>query len=218
MCASRDVIGHSAAMQARHRSHNEHALFVAYVHQGLCCAPGARERVPSAPGTRRRVPRGQMSDDREGEGSEGWVLPCEPVHGCLERAIRAARRRLPLTWRMGQVRGDPVCERAPESRTGSAGVGLLYSQSVWGQFVYFDVFDEFRGVKNRWHGDTPCLRMLPIHKVWGLPPAEQPVHRHWCGVGRGTVLNGVCIISTREYRLSQWKRKTHCFHTDQKKE
>jgi hypothetical protein len=31
-----------------------------------------------------------LSDDREGEESEGWMLPCEPVHGGLERAARAA--------------------------------------------------------------------------------------------------------------------------------
>jgi hypothetical protein len=25
--------------------------------------------------------------------------------------------------------------------------------------------------------------------IWGLPLAEQPVPRHWCGVEGGTVLN-----------------------------
>ena len=83
------------------------------------------------------------SDDSEGEDREGRTLPCEPVHGCLERAMRAARRRVPLTWHRGQVLGHPVRERAPESRTGSACLGPLYSK-----VMCFDVFDTFRGVKN----------------------------------------------------------------------
>lgn len=37
-----------------------------------------------------------LSDHREGGEREGRVLPCESVHGCLERAAHAVRRRLPL--------------------------------------------------------------------------------------------------------------------------
>ena len=90
------------------------------------------------------MPRDQMSDDREGQESEGWVLPYEPVHRCLEWVARAARGCLPRVWHRGQVLGDPVRQRAPESRTGSAWLGPLYSK-----VICFDVFDEFRGVKNR---------------------------------------------------------------------
>ncbi len=67
------------------------------------------------------------SDDSEGIDSDGGMLPYEPVHRCLERAGHAARGRLLRAGRRGQVRGDPVRQRTPESRTGSAWLGLLYS-------------------------------------------------------------------------------------------
>ena len=163
------------------------------------------------------MPRDQMSEDREDQGSEGWVLPHEPVHGGLKRAGRAIRGRLARAWRRGQGLSQPVYQRAPESLTGSAWLGLLYCQSVWSQFVCFDIFDAFRGVKNGWHGHTPCPRMLPI-QVWGLPLAGQPVRRYWCGVEGGTVLSVRFIIAVRKYASSQFKNKTNYFHRDKKKE
>jgi hypothetical protein len=30
---------------------------------------------------------------------------------------------------------------------------------------------------------------MRAHKLWGLPPAEHPVRRHWRSVEGGTVLN-----------------------------
>ena len=65
------------------------------------------------------------SDDREGEEREPRVLPCDPVHGSLERAVRAARGCLARVWRVGQGLGQPVHERAPEPRTGLACAGLF---------------------------------------------------------------------------------------------
>src|SRR5712692_4615622 len=90
------------------------------------------------------------------------MLPCESVHGCLYLGTgdRAKGRRavMPVdVWPRYMLH-----QCTPESWMGSARLGPLYSQSVWSQFVCFDVFNEFRGVKNGWHGDTPCLRMLPI--------------------------------------------------------
>ena len=134
----------------------------------------------------RRGGRRTPPDDGEGEDREGWMLPCEPVHGCLKRAGHATQRRLAHAWCMSQVRGDPMCQRAPESRTGSAWLGPLYAKIVCSQFVCFDIFDAFRGVKNGWHGDTPCSRMLP---VWGCLLRSSQYGRYWCDVGRGTVLN-----------------------------
>ena len=94
--------------------------------------------MPGAPGMRR--PDAALSDDREGQDSEGWVLSYEPVHGCLKRAVRATQRRLAHAWRAGHELGDLVRERAPESRMGSARLGPLYSKLVYSQFVCFDVF------------------------------------------------------------------------------
>ena len=41
---------------------------------------------------------------------------------------------------------------------------------------------------------SPRMR---AHKVWGLPPAEQPVHKHWRGVEGRTVLKALYIISKK---------------------
>src|SRR5438105_2479137 len=76
-----------------------------------------------------------------------------------------------------------LCQGAPESLLDSAGAGRLC-----GEVMYVEVVNKCRGSKNRWHGDTPCPRMR-AHNLWGLPPAEHPVHRHWRGVEGGTVLN-----------------------------
>jgi len=46
----------------------------------------------------------------------------------------------------------------------------------------------------------------------GLPLAEQPGCRHWCGVERGTVLSPQLLISGGQYRVSLDKSQTHCFH------
>src|SRR3989442_11185853 len=65
-------------------------------------------------------------------------------------------------WCTGQVLGDLVHQRVPEPRTGSAWLGPLYSNLVCSKFMCVDIFDKFRVVKNGWHGNTPCPRMLPI--------------------------------------------------------
>ena len=75
------------------------------------------------------------------------------------------------------------CKGAPEALLGSAGAGRLC-----GEVVCVDVVNKCRGGKNGWHGDTPCPRMR-AHKLWGLPPAEHPVRRHWRSVEGETVLN-----------------------------
>jgi hypothetical protein len=62
--------------------------------------------------------------------------------------------------------------------------------------VYVDIVDECSGGKNRWHGDTPCPRMR-VYKIWGLPPAGQPVRRHWSGVEGRTVLHASFIMSKK---------------------
>jgi hypothetical protein len=38
---------------------------------------------------------------------------------------------------------------------------------------------------------------MRAHKVWGLPPAEQPVYKHWRGVEGRTVLKASYIISKK---------------------
>ena len=112
------------------------------------------------------------SDNREGEESEGEMLPYELVHGCLARPVRAARRRVPLMGYIGEVLGDPVCQRAPGSWTGSAWLGRLYSQ-----FVCFNGFNQFRGVYNRRHDHPPCPRMLPM-RMGAASCGARPYRRH----------------------------------------
>jgi hypothetical protein len=79
-----------------------------------------------------------------------------------------------------------------------------------GQVVEVNVVNTFRGLNDRGHGDTPSRRIFLIRA--GLPLAEQPVCRHWCGVEGETVLNPKLIISEGDSKVSLDKRKTHCFH------
>ena len=72
------------------------------------------------------MPRDPMSEDTEDQGSEGRVLPQEPVDGGLKRAGPTRRGRLARAWRRGQVLGQPVYQRAPAARPGSAWLGLRY--------------------------------------------------------------------------------------------
>jgi hypothetical protein len=97
------------------------------------------------------------------------VLPYEPVQGGLDWPARAARRC------RGQVRGDCVRQRAPESWTGSAYLGPL--ESFYCKVVCFDVFTQFRGVHHRRHAITPCPSMLPIGYGSCLLRST-PVRRH----------------------------------------
>jgi hypothetical protein len=123
------------------------------------------------------------SDDRESIERNGWAFPYKPVHGSLERVAHMAQGCVSLTGDRCQGRGNPVRQRAPESRTGSAWLGLLYSK-----VVCVNVFKlEFRGVYKRRHDNTPCPRMLPI-RYGGCLLRSKPVRRHWCGVEGGTVL------------------------------
>src|SRR5262245_26859916 len=126
------------------------------------------------------------------------MLPYEPVDGCLEWVAHTARRRMPLTRRRGQIRGDPVRQRAPESRTGPARLGHLYSK-----VVCFNVFNlEFMGINDSGHGVPPWPRMLPI-RYGGCLLRSKPVHKYWCGVEGGTVLNyhlsdTICIVMSKK--------------------
>jgi hypothetical protein len=49
-----------------------------------------------------------LLDEREGIDREGGVLTYEPVHGCLARAERAARKCVPLTRPVVQACGKLV--------------------------------------------------------------------------------------------------------------
>src|SRR5262245_9000004 len=105
---------------------------------------------------------------------------------------------MPLTRRRGQVRDDPVRQRAPESQTRAACLRHLYSK-----VACFDMFNlEFRGINDDRHSVPPCPRMLPI---WygGCLLRSKPVHKHWCGVEGGTVLNfhltdTICIMTSKK--------------------
>jgi len=182
---------------------------------GLRGTPGASERVPGAPGMRR--PDGTPSDDREGEGSEGGMLSYELVHRHLERAVRAAWGHLARARCAGQGLGHPVYQRAPESWTGATGLRPLYRQFVGSKFVCFDVVDEFRGVKNGWHGDTPCFRMLPIRYGGCLLRSSQYGGTD-AASGEGQSSIWCLLISAQKYPSFWSKRKTNYFHKDEKKE
>src|SRR5262249_9996441 len=94
-----------------------------------------------------------LSDERKGIDREVWVLPYQPVHGSLERARCAARRHRALACHRDQVSGDLVRPRAPESRTGSAWLGVLYH--LYWKVVCFNIFNQFRVVHNRRHDNPP---------------------------------------------------------------
>src|SRR5437764_14739073 len=144
------------------------------------CPPGAPETCFGVPGD--EATGTAPSDDSEGIDSEGRVLPCEPVHRCLERAAPVARRHMPLTWRRDQVRGDPMRQRPPESWRGLVCLGPLYVE-----VEVFDVFPAFRGVNHSGHGVPPCPRMPSIGHG-GCLLRSTPVCRHWRRRG-GAVLS-----------------------------
>jgi hypothetical protein len=108
-----------------------------------------------------RGDRGAPSDASKGIG-EGRIFPHEPIQRCLKRHYVA------LTLRRGQRCHEPLHQRAPPSRTGTAALTLL--QRLSHQVVDSDRCHSFRGVDSGWHNPTPsrmyCLR------VWGLPLAE----------------------------------------------
>ena len=97
----------------------------------------------------------RLAENREGIDREPRVLPCHLIHGSLTRAVRAAHGHVPLTGRRGQGRADPVCQRAPESRTDLACQGPL-SGKVLG-FDMFARFNESRGVNHCRHGVPPPI-------------------------------------------------------------
>ena len=57
----------------------------------------------------------------------------------------------------------------------------------------FDVFNEFRGVKNGWHGDTPCLRMLPIGYGGCL---LRSIQYGGTGAASGEGQSSMCVLSS----------------------
>jgi hypothetical protein len=105
---------HAVCIRSQRLQKRRHRL------HGLRCAPGAPERVSGASGMRQLD--ASPSHDREGEGSEGWMLTYKPVHGGFERAYHAARGRLARVWRVDQVRGH-VGFIAPGRPPVSAGAG-----------------------------------------------------------------------------------------------
>src|SRR5712691_4264346 len=114
--------------------------------------------------------------------------------------MRVARRRVLRTRRRGEVPSDRMRQRAPESRRGSAWLGPL--DSLYRKDVCFNVFNEFMGVKNGWHGDTPCPKMLPMRMGAASCGAGQ-YRRHWCGVEGGTVLKNhfshtICVVISKK--------------------
>ena len=146
------------------------------------------------------------SDERKGIDREGRGLPYEPVHGCLDWPARAARRC------RGQVRGDRVRQRAPESWTGSAYLGPL--ESFYGKVVCFDVFTQCRGVHHRRHDMTPCPRMRPIAYGGCLLRSTASTQKQRAASREGQ--SSTIIICQRNYDAQRQRRKTNCFHIYQK--
>ena len=123
-------------------------------------------------------------DHGEGKDREGGSLPDESVHRRLERAGRAAQRRMPLTWHWGQVRDERVCQGAPESRTKSLCLRLLALTGLGFDTVVV------AGVYHRRYDATPCPRMLLMVKGNDLSQ-RTPVRRHW--QRRGRVILSLCL-------------------------
>ena len=124
------------------------------------------EACSGAPGRGSRL---WSSDDSEGIDREGRVLPYEPVHGGLERAACAARRRVPLTRRRGRSRVI-LCARARQN-PGRARRG-------WGRSIVSIVrscvstYSTSSGASIT-DGIPYSLSQNASHRVWGLPLAEQ---------------------------------------------
>jgi len=104
----------------------------------------------------------ELSDEREGIDRKGWMLPHQPVQGCLERLAHAAHRRVLLTRRRSEVRSDRMCQGAPESWIDSAWLRLLSLGSLYSKVRCFNIFVQFRGVHNSRHDTTPCPNMHPM--------------------------------------------------------
>jgi hypothetical protein len=147
------------------------------------------------------------SDDGEGEERQGGILLDEPVHRCLERAARAGRRRVSRMGRRGQIRGDPVCQGAPASRTGSPCLGPCARKGKCFDMVVVG------GVYHRRHHTTPCPSMLSIRHGGCLLRTCQ-------SAGTGGVEEGqssLCSLIMKKYPFLYQKRKTIIFMVSIKK-
>jgi hypothetical protein len=148
-----------------------------------------------------------LSDDGEGEERQGGILLDEPVHRCLERAARAGRRRVSRMGRRGQIRGDPVCQGAPASRTGSPCLGPCARKGRCFDMVVVG------GVYHRRHHTTPCPSMLSIRHGGCLLRTCQ-------SAGTGGVEEGqssLCSLIMKKYPFLYQKRKTIIFIVSIKK-
>ena len=93
-----------------------------------------------------------------------------PVHRELERTGCAAHRRVPRTWRWGQVRDERVGQGAPASQTGSRCLRLLVRTGMG-----VDRGD-VAGGSHRRHAKTPCPQMLLVEHGNALSQST-PVRR-----------------------------------------
>ena len=93
----------------------------------------------------------------------------------------------------------PCASVAPESRTGSACLGPF---SIVRSCVSTCSISSSGVSMTDGHGVPPCPRMLPI-RYGGCLLRSKPVHKHWCGVEGGTVLNyhltdTICIVISKK--------------------
>src|ERR1043166_5675367 len=111
-------------------------------------APQGTKEASGAPGGQWRV----RANERKWIDREGRVFPNDPVHRCLEWAMRAARRGMQLPRHRSEVPGDFARQGAPESRAGPMWpmpLSLYTFQGLYGKVVCFNVVNEFRGVHYR---------------------------------------------------------------------
>ena len=141
------------------------------------------------------------SDDGEGEERQGGILLDEPVHRCLERAARAGRRRVSRMGRRGQIRGDPVCQGAPASRTGSPCLGPCARKGRCFNMVIVG------GVFHRRHYHS--LSQHAFHQAWRLPPTDMPVRSDWWR--RGGAVQSV-FAHHEKVSFSVSKKKNNYFY------
>ena len=99
-------------------------------------------------------------DATVGTNIQRWVLSCQLISRCLERPMPVVRRYVLLPRRQGLKVGDLLRQRTPESRIGSA--WLMPFDRLYRKVVCFNVFNQFRGLHNRWHTITPCPSILPM--------------------------------------------------------